>query len=223
MAIDENQRFPRSQKSKPWQTHRKVGRFYQSGETLPPFSNPGGASAGKGSPHDSAWIMPLRTWIPLNLSKASQFGSTLTSRPPPLSLFPYLEQGTEVCSNSSIWRTLPRVCVPEILCVSRFAARRGSDVPFWVSRRHVVVFSVRMRKIFPFGVPRGALTVHGAPSKLSPICKSPGRVLRVSGERESVPFQPAPNGNILRIRARFPTRWPSLARLHLGNPSDPSR
>ena len=93
MAIAKNQRFPRSQKSKSWQTHRKVGRFYQSGETLPPFSNPGGASAGKGSPHDSAWIMPLRTWIPLNLSKASQFGSTLTSRPPPCRFFPIWNRG----------------------------------------------------------------------------------------------------------------------------------
>ena len=78
---------------------------------------------------------------------------------------------------------------------------------FWVSRRHVVVFSARMRKIFPFGVPRGALTVHIAPSKVPLTCKSPGRALQVSGERVSVPFQPAPNGNILRIRARFPTRW----------------
>ena len=35
------------------------------------------ASAGKGSPHDSAWIMILRACVSLNLSKASQFGSAL--------------------------------------------------------------------------------------------------------------------------------------------------
>ena len=84
---------------------------------------------------------------------------------------------------------------------------------FWVLRRHVVVFFVRMRKIFPFGVPRGTLTVHIAPSKLSPICKSPGRALRTSDERESVLFQPAPNRNILRILAQIPTRWPLPALL----------
>ena len=116
-----------------------------------------------------------------------------------------------------------RVCVLEILCVSRFAARRGSDVPFWVSRRHVVVFSVQMRKIFPFGVPRGALADHIAPSKLFPIRKSPGRALQASDERESMTLQPTPNGNILHICACFLARWLSLVRLHLGNPSGPSR
>ena len=38
------------------------------------------ATAGKGSPHDSAWIMFLRACGSLNLSKASQFGSTLAAR-----------------------------------------------------------------------------------------------------------------------------------------------
>ncbi len=162
--------------------------------------NPG-APAGKGSPHDSAWIMLHCTRNSLNLSKASQFGSTLAG-----------ERPLRVCTSGFRHARLgPRRV--------GFWFRRL----FWVSRRHVVVFSARMRKIFPFGVPRGALTVHGAPSKLSPICKSPGRALRVSGERESPPFQPAPNGNILRIRARFPARWPSLMRLHLSDPSDPSR
>ena len=94
---------------------------------------------------------------------------------------------------------------------------------FSALRRHVVVFSAQMRKIFPFGVPRGALAIHVAPSKLSPICKSPGRVLRVSGERESPPFKPAPNGNILRIRARFPTRWPSPAHFTQGDSLHSSR
>ena len=171
-----------------------------------------GASAGKGSPHDSAWIMPLRTWSPLNLSKASQFGSTLTSRRPPCRFFPIWGRRFVPIHSLGWWVPLG-VCMSEILCVSRFAARRGSDVPFWVFRRHVVVFSARMRKIFPFGVPRGALTVHGAPSKVLLTCKSPGRALRVSGERGSAPFQPAPNRNILRIRARFPTRWPLPALL----------
>ena len=37
---------------------------------------------GKGSPHDSAWIMLLSTRTSLNLSKASQFGSTLADGHP---------------------------------------------------------------------------------------------------------------------------------------------
>ena len=41
-----------------------------------------GAPAGKGSPHDSAWIMLLLACCPLNLSKASQFGSTLAGERP---------------------------------------------------------------------------------------------------------------------------------------------
>ena len=156
--------------------------------------NPG-APAGKGSPHDSAWIMLHCTRNSLNLSKASQFGSTLAG-----------ERPLRVCTSGFRHARLgPRRV--------GFWFRRL----FWVSRRHVVVFSARMRKIFPFGVPRGALAVHGAPSKLSPICKSPGRALRVSGERGSAPFQPAPNGNILRIRARFPTRWPSLVHFTQGD------
>ena len=133
--------------------------------------------------------------------------------------FPIWNRGRRfVPIHPSSARSLGDLRVGVLACaLGLFAARRGSDVPFWVSRRHVVVFSVRMRKIFPFGVPRGALTVHGAPSKLSPICKSPGRPLRVSGERGSAPFQPAPNGNILRIRARFPTRWPSLVHFTQGD------
>ena len=41
-----------------------------------------GAPAGKGSPHDSAWIMLLPACDSLNLSKASQFGSTLVGGRP---------------------------------------------------------------------------------------------------------------------------------------------
>ena len=74
------------------------------------------------------------------------------------------------------------------------------------SRR--VVFSARMRKIFPFGVLREVLSVHIVLSKLSLICKSPGRALQTSGERGLTPLKPAPNRNILHIRAHFPTRWP---------------
>ena len=44
--------------------------------------------AGKGSPHDSAWIMFLPIWDPLNLSKASQFGSTLAGGRPSRLLIP---------------------------------------------------------------------------------------------------------------------------------------
>ena len=181
-----------------------------------------GTPIGKGPSHDSARTMLLCARGPLNLSKALLFGSTLAGGCP-FASFPSLERGTGVCSDSSIRRTPLRVCVLEILCVSRFAARRGSDVPFWVSRRHVVVFSARMRKIFPFGVPRGALADHIAPSKLFPIRKSPGRALQASDERESMTLQPTPNGNILHICACFLTRWLSLVRLHLGNPSGPSR
>ena len=83
----------------------------------------------------------------------------------------------------------------------------GSGVPFRVPRRHVVVFSARMRKIFPFGAPRGVLSVHIELSKLSLICKSPGRALQASGEQGLTLLQPAPNRNILHIRAHFPTRW----------------
>ena len=39
-------------------------------------------SVDKGSPHDSAWIMLLFTRAPLNLSKASQLGSTLADGHP---------------------------------------------------------------------------------------------------------------------------------------------
>ena len=95
--------------------------------------------------------------------------------------------------------------------------------PFWVFRWHVVVFSARMREIFLFGVPWGAFADHIAPSKLFPIHKSPGRALQASDKRESMTLQPTPNGNILHICACFLTRWLSLVRLHLGNPSGPSR
>ena len=82
---------------------------------------------------------------------------------------------------------------------------------------YVVVFPARMRKIFPFGVPWKALAVHIVPSKLSSICKSPGRALQVPDERGSTPLLPTPNGNILRISARFPTRWPELVRFAQGD------
>ena len=64
-----------------------------------------------------------------------------------------------------------------------------------------------MRKKFPFGVPRGVLSVHIALSKLSLVCKSPGRALQASGEQGLTPLEPAPNRNILHIRDHFPTRW----------------
>ena len=76
-----NRHFPRSQKSKPGQTHRKVGRFIRAGKLCRPSSIQG-APAGKGSPHDSAWIMLHCTRNSLNLSKASQFGSTLAGGRP---------------------------------------------------------------------------------------------------------------------------------------------
>ena len=95
--------------------------------------------------------------------------------------------------------------------------------PFWVPRRHVVVFSVQMRKIFPFGVPRGVLSVHTALSKLSLICKSPGRALQASGEQGLTSLKPAPNRNILHIRAHFPTRWPLLAYFTQGDSLHSSR
>ena len=103
---------------------------------------------------------------------------------------------------------------PEGLCVgssvrawTRGVSFFGSGVPFRVPRRHVVVFSAQMCKIFPFGVPRGVLSVHIALSKLPLICKSPGRALQTSGERGLTLLKPAPNRNILHIRAHFPTRW----------------
>ena len=54
-----------------------------------------------------------------------------------------MEQGTEVCSNPIAWLAgaFGGLRVGVLTCVFRFAARHGSDVPFWVSRRHVVVFS----------------------------------------------------------------------------------
>ena len=122
----------------------------------------------------------------LNLSKASQFGSSLAARRP-------LEG---LCIGSSLRAWI------------RGALAFGSGVPFRVPRRHVVVFSVQMRKIFPFGVPRGVLAIHSAPSMLSLICKSPGRALQALGERGLTPLGPAPNRNILCISARFSTRWP---------------
>ena len=53
--------------------------------------------AGKGSPHDSAWIVLLCARGPLNLSKALLFGSTFAGGCP-FASFPSLEQGMEVCS-----------------------------------------------------------------------------------------------------------------------------
>ena len=63
--------------------------------------------AGKGSPHDSAWIVLLCARGPLNLSKASRFGSTLAGGRP------------------------LRVCASGVRCALGFAARRffGSGVP----------------------------------------------------------------------------------------------
>ena len=55
--------------------------FIRAGKPCCPSSIQG-ASAGKGSPRDSAWIMFHRTRNSLNLSKASQFGSTLAGRRP---------------------------------------------------------------------------------------------------------------------------------------------
>ncbi len=82
---------------------------------------------------------------------------------------------------------------------------------------YVVVFPVRMRKIFPFGVPWRVLAVHVVPSKLSSIRKSPGRALQALGERGSTSPLPTPNRNILRISARFSTRWPELVRFAQGD------
>ena len=105
-----------------------MGRFYQSGETLPLFGNPGGASAGKGSHRGSAWIMPLRTWIPLNLSKASQFGSALVGGRPTIVCVLGFQRARWVCLRCVVWNggrrfvpirpsggRLTRACVPEIL------------------------------------------------------------------------------------------------------------
>ena len=78
-----------------------------------------GAPAGKGSPHDSAWIMLHCNRNSLNLSKASQFGSTLAGRRP--------FEGLCIGSSVRAW----------IRGASFFWLGR----PFWVSRRHVVVFS----------------------------------------------------------------------------------
>ena len=143
-----------------------------------------GAPAGKGSPHDFAWIMLHCNRNSLNLSKASQFGSTLAGGSP--------FEGLCIGSSVRAW--------------TRGVSFFGSGVPFWVPRRHVVVFSAQMRKIFPFGVLREVLSVHIVLSKLSLICKSPGRALQTSGERGLTPLKPAPNRNILHIRAHFPTR-----------------
>ncbi len=74
--------------------------------------------AGKGSPRNSAWIMSLCACDSRNLSKALQFGSTLAG----------------MCPRGSACREFGacnRACGVSTL---------GSDIPFWVSRRHVVVF-----------------------------------------------------------------------------------
>ena len=84
----------------------------------------------------------------------------------------------------------------------------GASVSFLIQRRHVVVFSVQMRKIFPFGVPRGAFADRLASFETKRTRKSPGRALQALGERGLTPLEPAPNRNILRISGRFPTRWP---------------
>ena len=106
-------------------------------------------------------------------------------------------------------RTPIRVCASG-LWRARLGSRRGVlwlGRPFSGSSAACCRFSARMRKIFLFGVPRGVLSVHIALSKLPLICKSPGRALQTSGERGLTLLKPAPNRNILHIRAHFPTRW----------------
>ena len=82
----------------------------------------------------------------------------------------------------------------------------GASVSFLIPRRHVVSFFAQMRKIFPFGVPRGAFADRLASFETKRTRKSPGRALQAPGEQGLAPPLPTPNGNILRISARFPTR-----------------
>ena len=106
---------------------------------------------------------------------------------------------------------------PEGLCVgsSVRAWTRGVSF-FWLGRPFsgssaaCCRFSARMRKIFPFGVPRGVLSVHIALSRLSPICKSPGRALQASGERGLTLLQPAPNRNIFAYSRPFSDKMTTI-------------
>ena len=181
-----------------------MGHFYQSGETLSLFGVPGR------TPTKVRLTTPLGQCF-FALATRSMYPKHRGSARPlpadaPLLHFPLWSR------DGGLFHLPLPMGGPRGSACWRFVRLSSRRVGSWFKRlfsalrRHVVVFSAQMRKIFPFGVPRGALAIHVAPSKLSPICKSPGRALQVSGERGSAPFQPAPNRNILRIRARFPTR-----------------
>ena len=111
--------------------HRKVGRFYQVGKILSSFGNLRGAPAGKGSPHDPAWIMLLLACCPLSLSKASQFGSPLLAG------------------------AFEGLCVGSSLCAwVRGASFFGSGVPFELLDGMLSFFSARKRQNRRFGAGR---------------------------------------------------------------------
>ena len=90
----------------------------------------------------------------------------------------------------------------------RGAAFFGSGVPFRVPRRHVVVFSARKRQNRRFGAGGEGDAAFEFAKRFSRPGLSLGAMVLKDPKPPHLCLRPAPNRNILRFRARFPTRWP---------------
>ena len=104
---------------------------------------------------------------------------------------------------------------PEGLCVgssvrawTRGVSFFGSGVPFRVPRRHVVVFSARKRQNRRFGAGGEGDAAFEFAKRFSRPGLSLGAMVLKDLKPPHLCLRPAPNRNILRFRARFPTRWP---------------
>ena len=84
--------FPGRKKVSQGKPTEKWVVFIRAGKHCRPSSIQG-PPVGKGSPHDSAWIMLLCACDSLDLSKASQFGSALAGR------CPLLTKGGVICQQ----------------------------------------------------------------------------------------------------------------------------
>ena len=92
----------------------------------------------------------------------------------------------------------------------RGAAFFGSGVPFRVPRRHVVVFSARKRQNRRFGAGGEGDAAFEFAKRFSRPGLSLGAMVLKDPKPPHLCLRPAPNRNILHIRAHFPTRCPRL-------------